>query len=148
MLWVEVHISVSAKRDLVLSCSLLVLRILVPLKACRNGVYCMSQDVPDLSTLPYRLHITPPRTHLHMKFIQLFCSLFLSLLLFSNILGGWASPLSYAFAAGNLHSHGIPGSLTLRKFLQQGRADHVYHGPFLRPKHPTQVPTDTRHGQP
>src|SRR5437868_2325899 len=90
--------------------------------------FCMSRADSGI----YRLHVNPPRSHLHMKFFQLFCSLFLSLLFFSNILGGWASPLPYAFAAGHPQPRGIPGSLTLRKFLQQGRPDHVYHGPFLR----------------
>ena len=69
------------------------------------------------------------------------------LLLLSEVLGNWgflAKPVEAA-SAGVRPS--APASMTVQKFLKEGRNDQVYHGPLMRPQKAPTLPAATRgHG--
>jgi len=69
--------------------------------------------------------------------------LFCLILLLSQLLG--AIGLWPATALASSRPHAAPASMTFQKFLQEGRSDHAYHGPLIRPQHPIQAPTDPHH---
>src|SRR5438105_4148847 len=73
----------------------------------------------------------PPRKHVHIVPSQLFFSLLLCFLLFSNIFSGWPFPVPPAFAAQ--HPSPIPPSLTFQKFLHETRHDGVSRSSFVHP---------------
>src|SRR6266571_4191401 len=97
-----------------------------------------------------RPFVTPPRKRSGVAARELFFAVMLSLLLLSDVLGGWGFTLPRAYAAGRLPSP--PANMTFQQFLKQGRHDRVYHGPFVHPQSAPAVPgsshehsTDYRH---
>jgi len=97
-----------------------------------------------------RPFVTPPRKRSGVAARELFFAVMLSLLLLSDVLGGWGFTLPRAYAAGRPPSP--PANMTFQQFLKQGRHDRVYHGPFVHPQSAPAVPgsshehsTDYRH---
>ncbi|MHB8600986.1 MAG: hypothetical protein ACYDER_29805 [Ktedonobacteraceae bacterium] len=91
---------------------------------------------------PLVIYAPSRRTPIHHTTRQWLVSLFLSLLLCANVIGSWAFSPTIALAAA--HPHALPAHLTLQQYLQQGRPDHVYHGPLIRPQSAPPVPVKTQ----
>src|SRR6266566_1238253 len=99
-----------------------------------------SADLPHI--------VPPPRRHRVVAHRSLVFSFLLTLLLLlSEVLGNWgflAKPVEAA-SAGVRPS--APASMTVQKFLKEGRNDQVYHGPLMRPQKAPTLPAATRgHG--